>query len=157
MKQFKVLLPVLLLVFVACNNQESKKEENHDNHQNKEMMDEQKGHKEEHKETAGKVQLDNGKKWKANAETITGINNMSSLVQDGITSKIEATKLHDSLQVEFNTIFEKCTMTGESHNQLHNYLIPLKGELEKLKTGKNAAKTLEIIQEYLLTFKNYFE
>lgn len=157
MKQFKVLLPVLLLVFVACNNQESKKEENHDIHQNKEMMDEQKSNKEKHKETAGKVQLDNGKKWKANAETITGINNMSSLVQNGIIGKVEVAKLYDSLQVEFKAIFDKCTMTGESHNQLHNFLLPLKGQLDKIKAGSSDINTLEEMQEYLLTFKNYFE
>lgn len=157
MKIIKLLLPVVLLVFVACNNQESKKEENHDNHQKEEMTDEQMGNKEEQEETAGKVQLDNGKKWKANPETITGINNMSSLVKDGIAGKTEATKLHDSLQVEFKAIFDKCTMTGESHNQLHNYLLPLKGQLDKLKAASSDINTLEEMQEYLLTFKNYFE
>ena len=157
MKRIKFLLPVVLLVFVACNNQESKKEENHDNHQKSEMKDEQMDNKEEHEETDGKVQLDNGKKWKANPETITGINNMITLVQTGITGKTEPSKLHDTLQVEFKTIFDKCTMTGESHNQLHNFLLPLKAELEKLKTGYGDAETLKEMQEYLLTFKNYFE
>lgn len=157
MKQFKLLLPVVLLVFVACNNQESKKEESHDNHQKEEMNDEQKDNKDEHEETAGKVQLDNGKKWKANPETITGINNMSTLVQNGIIGKVEVAKLYDSLQVEFKAIFDKCTMTGESHNQLHNYLLPLKGQLDKLKAGSSDINTLEEIQERLLTFKNYFE
>jgi len=41
MKRFQLLLPVVLLVFVACNNQESKKEGSHDNHQQSEMKDEQ--------------------------------------------------------------------------------------------------------------------
>ena len=157
MKQFKLLLPVVLLVFVACNNQESKKEENHDNHQQSEMKDEQMDNKDEHEETAGKVQLDNGKKWKANPETITGINNMSTLVLNGITGKVEVAKLYDSLQVEFKAIFDKCTMTGESHNQLHNYLLPLKGQLDKLKADSTDINTLEEMQEYLITFKNYFE
>jgi hypothetical protein len=157
MKRLKILLPVALLVFVACNNKESKKEENHDNHQKSEMKDEQMDNKEEHEETDGKVQLDNGKKWKANTETITGINNMITLVQTGITGKTEPSKLHDTLQVEFKTIFDKCTMTGESHNQLHNFLLPLTAELEKLKTSNGDAETLKEMQEYLLTFKNYFE
>ena len=157
MKNFKLLLPVVILVFVACNNQESQKEENHDNHQKSEIKDEQKDNKEEHEEIVGKVQLDNGKKWKANAETITGINNMSTLVQNGIIGKAGTAQLHDSLQFEFKTIFDKCTMKGESHNQLHNFLIPIKGQLEKLKAGNADAVTLKEMQEYLLTFKNYFE
>lgn len=61
MKRFQLLLPVVLLVFVACNNQESKKEGSHDNHQQSEMKDEQMDNKGEHEETAAKVQLDNGK------------------------------------------------------------------------------------------------
>lgn len=157
MKRFKFLLPVALLAFVACNSQNEEKEVNHENHQKAEMKGEQKGNKDEYEETAGKVQLDNGKKWKANTETITGISNMSSLVQNGIAGKMEAVKLYDSLQVEFKTIFDKCTMTGESHNQLHNFLIPIKGQLEKLKTGNTDAEVLKEMQEYLLNFKNYFE
>jgi hypothetical protein len=157
MKRFKFLLPVALLAFVACNSQNEENEVNHENHQKTEMKDEQKNNKEAHEETAGKVQLDNGKKWKANTETITGISNMASLVQNGIAGKMEAVKLNDSLQIEFKTIFDKCTMTGESHNQLHNFLIPLKGQLEKLKAGNTYAVTLKEMQEYLLTFKNYFE
>lgn len=157
MKRFKFLLPVALLAFVACNSQNEEKEVNYENHQKAEMKDEQKDNKDEHEETVSKVQLDNGKKWKANAETITGINLMSSLVQNGIDGKMDAPKLVDSLQVEFKTIFDKCTMKGESHNQLHNYLIPIKGQLEKLKVGNTDAEILKEIQEYLLTFKNYFE
>ena len=157
MKRFKFLLPVTLLALFACNSQEGQKVENEDNQQKTEMKDKQKDDKDEHEETAGKVQLDNGKKWKANTETIIGISNMASLVQNGIAGKMEAVKLNDSLQTEFKTIFDKCTMTGESHNQLHNFLIPIKGQLEKLKAGNADAVTLKEMQEYLLTFKNYFE
>ena len=121
------------------------------------MKDEQMDNKGEHEETAAKVQLDNGKKWKANPETIKGINNMSSLVQNGITGKVEVEKVYDSLQVEFKTIFAKCTMKGESHNQLHNFLIPIKGQLEKLKAESKDAEILKEMQGYLLTFENYFE
>lgn len=157
MKRFKFLLPVVLLVFIACNNQESKKEENHDDHQKAEMKDEQKGGKEEHEETAGKVQLDNGKKWRANPETITGISNMLALVQNGIAGNAALATLYEPLQFEFKTIFDKCTMQGESHNQLHNFLMPLKEHLEKFKEGNTNTESLKEMQEYLLTFKNYFE
>lgn len=82
---------------------------------------------------------------------------MSSLVQNGITGKIDAVKLYDSLQVEFKIIFDKCTMTSESHNRLHDFLILLKDQLKKLKTGNTDVEILKEMQEYLLTFKNYFE
>lgn len=157
MKKLEFLLPVALLVLMACNSPEGEKKENKENHQQSEMKDVQKQSNRAHEETANKVQLDNGKKWKANPETIMGINNMITIVQNGIAGKTELAKLHDTLQIEFKTIFDKCTMTGESHNQLHNYLIPLKGQLEKLTTGSMEVEVLKEMQEYLLTFKNYFE
>ncbi len=104
-----------------------------------------------------KVLLDNGKKWKANTETVAGINEMSSLVMGGITGKLNAVEIYDTLQFTFKSIFDKCTMTGESHNQLHNYLIPLKDDLTKLKTSKTNIATLKEMHKYLLTFKKYFE
>lgn len=42
----------------------------------------------------------------------------------------------------------------ESHNQLHNYLIPLKDDLTKLKTSKTNIAILKEMHKYLLTFKN---
>ena len=104
-----------------------------------------------------KVLLDNGKKWKANTETVAGINEMSSLVMGGITGKLNAVEIYDTLQFTFKSIFDKCTMTGESHNQLHNYLIPLKDDLTKLKTSKTNIAILKEMHKYLLTFKKYFE
>jgi len=57
---------------------------------------------------------------------------------------------------EFTGIFQKCTMKGESHNQLHNFLLPLKEMLEKLEEHSEK-QDLEEIKSYLHTYKNYFE
>ena len=48
-------------------------------------------------------------------------------------------------------------MKGESHDQLHNFLLPLKDELAKFKEVIINAEYLKEMKEYLLTFKNYFE
>ena len=93
MKKFKFLLPVSLLLLVACNSQQTEKEDDHENHQQSEMKEEQKVDKENHEASENKVLLDNGKKWKANAETITGISTMTALVQNGIAGKLEGAKL----------------------------------------------------------------
>lgn len=155
MKKLFYLLPLSLVLFVACNNS-TPKEENHENHDTTELKKEAESNH-QHDEGKSKVQLDNGKKWKANPETITGINNMLALVQDGIDGKKEATTLHEPLQFEFKTIFEKCTMQGESHTQLHNFLLPLKDDLDKFEKGNVNTESLKEMQDYLLTFKNYFE
>ena len=108
MKKIIYLFPISLVFLVACNNSTQKEEKHETTEMNKEA---ESNH--QHEESQPKVQLDNGKKWKANAETITGINNMLAIVQNGIVGKTDPAKLHDTLQVEFKTIFDKCTMTGE--------------------------------------------
>lgn len=155
MKMLKYLIPVMLFGLLACNGRSEEKD--HNDHDNSEVNNEQTETQHHHDEGQAAVQLDNGKKWKADAETISGINNMAALVQDGIAGKIEGQKLNDTLQVAFKTIFDKCTMTGEAHNQLHNFLLPRKGQLDKLKTGSSPKETLEEMEEHLTTFKNYFE
>jgi len=152
MKKIIYLFPISLVFLVACNNSTQKEEKHETTEMNKEA---ESNH--QHEESQPKVQLDNGKKWKANPETITGINNMLGLVQDGIDGKKELATLHEPLQLEFKTIFEKCTMKGESHDQLHNFLLPLKDELAKFKEVIINAEYLKEMKEYLLTFKNYFE
>ena len=155
MKKLFYLLPLSLLVLTACNNS-APKVENHENHDTTELKN-QADSNHHHEEAQRKVQLDNGKKWKANPETVIGVNNMLALVQDGISSKKVAATLYAPLQLEFKTIFEKCTMKGESHTQLHNFLLPLKEDLDKFKKGNINTESLKEMQEYLATFKNYFE
>lgn len=98
------------------------------------------------------VQLDNGEKWIANQETTDGVNNLLRLL-DNPTSNIQSLK--ESMTAEVSDIFKKCTMKGESHEQLHNFLLPLKEKIEKLQGGN--VQDLEEIKSYLNTYKNYFE
>ncbi|HRK55231.1 MAG TPA: hypothetical protein PK185_15050 [Cyclobacteriaceae bacterium] len=103
------------------------------------------------------VQLDNGNKWMANIETTEGIQNMMQLIdvaQSDTNSSVESLK--ENLLLEFTDILNKCTMEGESHDQLHNYLLPLKEQIESLSDGAKK-EDLEEIKSYLSTYKNYFE
>lgn len=102
-----------------------------------------------------KVTLDNGKLWVANPETTEGIKNMQKIIAE---RKQEATGavLKEALENEFQMIFEKCTMTGEAHNQLHNYLVPLKMKLNQL-DGTNDEQVISEINAYLKEYSNYFQ
>lgn len=156
MKRIIYLLPVTLFLLLACNNSTQKKED-HADQEKTEIKNEENEAEHRHDEGKSTVQLDNGNKWKANPETVTGIGNMLTLVQNGISGQAPLATLYDSLQLEFKTIFDKCTMKGESHNQLHNFLIPLKERLAKFKEANINVADLKEMQEYLSTFKNYFE
>ena len=101
------------------------------------------------------VSLDNGQRWEANPETTSGIAKMVSLIDGQTATPGDPEALKASLETEFKLIFERCTMTGESHNQLHNYLIPLHQRLNVLDAGD--ATQLAEMKSYLATYDNYFD
>lgn len=109
----------------------------------------------EHEGHAVPVQLDNGQPWAANVETTDGVNSMMALVEGYDPVNGDGTVLKKELIAEFNEIFAKCTMTGAAHEQLHNYLAPVHGMLDKLGTKPTAAELSEL-NAYLGTYGNYF-
>ncbi|MBL0127952.1 MAG: hypothetical protein IPP83_10955 [Flavobacteriales bacterium] len=101
------------------------------------------------------VTLDNGKRWKANPETTSGIANMVALIEKQAATPGDAKALKAALEEEFGLIFERCTMTGEAHNQLHNYLIPIHQRFSGFDAGD--ATQLADMKSYLGMYGNYFE
>lgn len=107
------------------------------------------------------VSLDNTKLWKANIETTEGIKVMQNIMRSFSEEETVTayTLLKGELETEFTNIFQKCTMKGEAHEQLHNYLKPMIGifeglESSDLKTCKTNFKTME---NHLAGYANYFE
>ena len=116
---------------------------------------------EESHESESVLKLNNGDLWMANAETTEGIQNMSQLVSNFTDREnMEAySELKTTLEAEFGTIISKCTMTGESHDQLHNYLLPMKPlfkdlAAEDLETRKAG---LEKLTKHLSEYSAYFK
>jgi hypothetical protein len=111
--------------------------------------------------TESSVQLNNGTKWQANPETTTGINNMIQILsdfQEGENAS-DYVMLKKNLEAEFTMIFEKCTMTGDAHDQLHNYLMPLKDLLAKLESSDAIVSSTVVADtdEHLQLYGEYFE
>ncbi len=102
------------------------------------------------------VTLNNGSRWKANPETTEGIQHMRSILESYRTDGSATTDLKDTLEAEFALIFERCTMTGDAHEQLHNYLLPLHTQLREL-TSDAPRKDREAVLAYLQQYGNYFE
>lgn len=133
------ILGVFILLLAGCNNAPQTTEE-HDHS----------GH--EHQESTTMVALNNGEKWEANPETTEGINNMLVLIEDFEEENGDYDQLREDLQNEFKMIFQKCTMKGEAHDQLHNYLLPLKAKI-----ANPSHDNLDDITAYLRTYPNYFQ
>lgn len=100
------------------------------------------------------VTLDNGQRWKANPETTTGIANMVGILGTYDPASGDPTVLKDTLEAEFGLIFERCTMEGEAHNQLHNYLLPIHHQLRDFAATEAQRSALG---EQLAAYGNYFE
>lgn len=111
-----------------------------------------------------KLKLNNGKRWKANPETTTGVNNMINKIELFSTSK-NVKKVNDynnlskEMRVEMNGIFDKCTMKGLAHDNLHTFLIPIFGQLKSLESDnlKTCEEGLNALDEQLEKYADYFE
>ncbi|MCF6171308.1 MAG: hypothetical protein L3J31_00515 [Bacteroidales bacterium] len=107
------------------------------------------------------VSLNNGKRWKANMATTIGINNMRELM--GSFSEKDDIVAYATLKINldnaFSSIVENCTMTGESHEQLHNYLAPLLEMMQDV--GSSDLDTCQYgfmkLENHLNDYATYFE
>lgn len=106
------------------------------------------------------VKLNNGAKWEANVETTNGIGYMLGSVGDMPAEPTleDFRALHKTLNVRFQTILQQCTMTGEAHNQLHNYLMPLKEKIDLLASAdlNTCKKMLPELKEYIMKYSHFF-
>ncbi len=99
--------------------------------------------------------LDNGKQWIPNVETTEGIARMAALISDHDPATGDAKALKAGLEEEFALIFARCTMTGEAHNQLHNYLLPIHKEMAYIDLSEKVDR--DELLDYLGTYGKYFE
>lgn len=109
---------------------------------------------EKHTETVAKVRLNKGQLWKANPETTEGITTLQKIILESGEEQ-RASILKEKLNFEFALIFKKCTMKGEAHNQLHNYLIALKLKINNLEDS-NKAEMKKDINAYLEQYPLFF-
>ena len=152
--KFKFLAPIIISIFIVTMACENAKKDNQDSTTKTEL-------KEASNESENKIDLDNGKRWIANQETTEGINAMFQLINSfKETENIDSYKnLADSLNSEFNIILKKCTMKGEAHDQLHNYLFPMKEKFEQLSSNdlSESKNAFEDLKMHVSLYKKYFE
>ena len=166
MIQKTLVFCISLALMISCGS--TPKEATHD-HKHDEAHDH--GHDHDHgaprtaedvpDDGVSTVTLNNGAKWKANQETTDGIAQMQRLIE-GFTD-IEDVEAYESLKSdltnEFSLIFENCTMTGEAHNQLHHFLLPMQEMFDNLVSGdlETQKQTLHDLDERLKTYETFFE
>lgn len=142
---------LIALLGTACGTAGNAQEEHGHDHAAMEAQE----HNDHNTADGSAVKLDNGKTWEANAETTEGVKSMQAIVASFDPAKGDGELFKEELEAEFKDIFAKCTMTGEAHEQLHNYLIPLHKMLDKLTASPTPEQITEMYQ-YLGTYENYF-
>jgi len=152
-----ITLVAIALSIISCGNTSEKKESK------KETIKETKVVKEteaEQHDSDEELTLNNGKRWEANPETTDGVKKLQMQLQ-GFSHKesVEAyTTLTKELEETFAEIFAKCTMKGEAHNQLHNFLKPMLELFDGMKSGdlKKSQYSFDVLNKHLTLYKEYF-
>jgi hypothetical protein len=143
-----------MVIFSACQNNSEPVEEH------AAVSKDTVTHHEKHHQKASEVSLDNGNKWVANPETTEGINKMKALVA-GYDQQTEGnySSLKENLETEFNLILQKCTMTGDAHEQLHNYLLPMTEMFKNLNSEDMHVRkeAVDELKQHLNAYDNYFQ
>lgn len=162
MKKSVLIYGIAMSFLIACQSNA----EHHDGH-NTEVATEADNHDHAadehaaHAANAAVVQLDNGQKWPANLETTEGIEKMSGMLAalPADAQSADYLALKTKLESEFATILQKCTMTGEAHNQLHNYLLPMKDLIGELESNAIEEQQEVVVQlnAYLNDYDLYFQ
>ncbi|MCP5205824.1 MAG: hypothetical protein H7A01_01345 [Hahellaceae bacterium] len=105
-----------------------------------------------------KLTLDNGKKWHMDSHTRKTLASMKGKVNalDADTATIDARKsLGAALNQDLETLISGCTMEGDAHNALHEFLVPFMPVVQQLeKTGDQQA--LQQSQAMLNGYANFF-
>lgn len=102
------------------------------------------------------ISLNNGDKWQVNAEMKPRIEKGKKILQEYQSAGGSDYKaLAEQLKIANAELIKSCTMDGESHNQLHNWLLPHMKLISKLKEAPNEAKAEQVIDELEESFKTY--
>ena len=118
---------------------------------------------EQHQASADVLSLDNGNKWLLDEPTRLHVGNMEKALQDPAGSSADMKyyiTLSDFLKENIGKLTADCSMTGQSHEELHKWLIPYIEKTKEFSAAKNpeeAAAALSNLQESMNEFHRYFE
>lgn len=112
------------------------------------------------KDSLTAIQLNEGKKWKADSLTKAHVASMMQLVQDSSFNSSEKSKdLAAKLQANIDALVKDCRMQGADHEALHVWLKGIIKEVKELKQGEDDEykEELQKLKNRLAGFYSYFE
>ena len=107
------------------------------------------------------LELNLDEKWIVDKEMMIAIKKIESDIKNFNGSTVEShNKLGKAVHLNLKQLTSSCTMTGQSHEELHKWLLPffdLNDELEKATTIEGAITNLEDMNYELIVFTTYFK
>ncbi len=153
MKQRRILIPVISLFLFGCTNTSNEK-----SIVQTEAITQEEHH---HHEESVAIELNNGEKWKVDANMITHIRNMENdVISFANVEQKNYKSLSNKLQSNIDLLTSNCTMKGKAHDELHKWLLPYIDLVEALSGAKDeieAEKKFQNIQISFTTFNQYFQ
>jgi hypothetical protein len=153
MKKITILISVISLFLFSCSNTSNVK--------SKEQTETVTHEEHQHNDEMQTIELNNGEKWKVDANMITHIRNMENDIISFSTVKQKDYKsLSEKLQSNIDLLTSNCTMKGKAHEELHKWLlhyIDLVKELSEAKDEIEASKLFKNILISFTIFNQYFQ
>ncbi|MCF8284171.1 MAG: hypothetical protein K9I48_04275 [Sphingobacteriales bacterium] len=153
MKKITILISVISLFLFSCGNTSNEK--------SKEQTETVTHEEHQHNAEIQIIELNNGEKWKVDANMITHIRNMENDINSFANVKQkDFNSIAEKLQSNIDLLTSNCTMKGKAHDELHKWLLPyidLAKELSEAKDETEASKRFENIQTSFTTFNQYFQ
>lgn len=107
------------------------------------------------------LHLNDGEKWVVVEHMMTHIRNMETDIHQFDGKALEAyTNLGSDLKSNIDLLTSNCTMEGQAHDELHNWLVPYIGQANKLAKSKDLEEAIEryaLIKKSFGTFNIYFQ
>jgi hypothetical protein len=117
MKKITILISVISLFLFSCGNTSNEK--------SKEQTETVTHEEHQHNAEIQTIELNNGEKWKVDANMITHIRNMENDINSFANVKQKDFKsIAEKLQSNIDLLTSNCTMKGKAHDELHKWLLP---------------------------------
>ncbi len=109
----------------------------------------------------GEIKLNNGEKWVVNSEMKPHIVKGNEILNEFISKQDkDYHTLAENLTAQNNALIQSCNMKGESHDELHKWLLPHMELIDNLSKANNIEEAENIIselEESFKTFHNHFQ
>ena len=150
MKKITILIPVISLFLFSCGNTSNEK--------SKEQTETVTHEEHQHNAEIQTIELNNGEKWKVDANMITHIRNMENdVISFAKVEQKDYKSLSEKLQSNIDLLTSNCTMKGKAHDKWLLPYIDLVKELSEAKDETEASKQFENIQSSFQTFNQSFQ